>query len=60
MHSLAWLGLALVAYHRGVTKANALRDLAKRQFELRDVRQGHSKQSKITRFREKEGSIVFQ
>jgi hypothetical protein len=40
MRGQAWLDLALVACHKGVTKANVLRDLAKSQFELRDVRQG--------------------
>jgi hypothetical protein len=29
MHGLAWLGLALVARHRGVTKETALRNLVK-------------------------------
>jgi hypothetical protein len=30
MHGLAWLGLALVARHRGVTKEKTLRNLVKR------------------------------
>jgi hypothetical protein len=29
MHGLAWLGLALVARHRGVTKEKTLRNLLK-------------------------------
>jgi hypothetical protein len=40
LRGLAWLGLALVARHRGITKEKTLQSLLKNSIESRDVRRG--------------------